>query len=422
MTTSNIYMLSILASVLDIIIYMEYLKKLHIAATEYAYIQYIGIIAAAVADTVSYLDFLLNNRYYLYIIPICILVVVYMKSQNICLIITNAIYHISTSASICVIVRFCMETYSLVRIEDKHMSDMNSEMLTIIIIKILLSIIINIYERYVEINYGKTAGIAIALVSLSLTIVMIISSRIGYAYPETRHSIIMLIIALWLLSNVMTIIINMIEQNNRYSYELIMLERERETNIKVYDNIRSGQEELRNIRHDIKNRLNALRVAIADNDTTAALDYLDNMIGSVDNVKGKIYCNNLLINNILTYKLNNLDDNIQLECQADVSENLDIDMGDIGVIIGNLLDNSIKAVRDIKEGAYIHITISESIGRLIIIIENNYVRNNEKKPVSYYIDHGRGVNNVRRLVKKYGGTYKENVSENVYQTKVTIDM
>ena len=401
---------------------MEYLKKLHIAATEYAYIQYIGIIAAAVADTVSYLDFLLNNRYYLYIIPICILVIVYMKSQNICLIITNAIYHISTSASICVIVRFCMETYSLVRIEDKHMSDMNSEILTIIIIKILLSIIINIYERYVEINYGKTAGIAIALVSLSLTIVMIISSRIGYAYPETRHSIIMLIIALWLLSNVMTIIINMIEQNNRYSYELIMLERERETNIKVYDNIRSGQEELRNIRHDIKNRLNALRVAIADNDTTAALDYLDSMIGSVDNVKGKIYCNNLLINNILTYKLNNLDDNIQLECHADVSENIEIDMGDIGVIIGNLLDNSIKAVRDIKEGAYIHITISESIGRLLIIIENNYMRNNEKKPVSYYIDHGRGVNNVRRLVKKYGGTYKENVSENVYQTKVTIDM
>ena len=412
-------MLSILASILDIIIYMEYLKKLHIAVTEYTYI---GIIAAAVADTVSYLDFLLNNRYYLYIIPICILVVVYMKSQNICLIITSAIYHISTSAAICVIVRFCMETYSLVRIEDKHMSDMNREMLTIIIIKILLSIIINIYERYVEINYGNTAGMAIALVSLSLTIVMIISSRIGYAYPETRHSIIMLIIALWLLSNVMAIIINMIEQNNRYSYELIMLERERETNIKVYDNIRSGQEELRNIRHDIKNRLNALRVAIADNDTTAVLDYLDSMIGSVDNVKGKIYCNNLLINNILTYKLNNLDDNIQLECQADVSENLEIDMGDIGVIIGNLLDNSIKAVRDIKEGAYIHITISESIGRLIIIIENNYMRNNEKKPVSYYIDHGRGVNNVRRLVKKYGGTYKENVSENVYQTKVTIDM
>ena len=386
------------------------------------HIQYIGIIAAAVADTVSYLDFLLNNRYYLYIIPICILVIVYMKSQNICLIITNAIYHISTSASICVIVRFCMETYSLVRIEDKHMSDMNSEILTIIIIKILLSILINIYERYVGINYGKTAGIAIALVSLSLTIVMIISSRIGYAYPGTRDSIIMLIIALWLLSNVMAIMINMIEQNNRYSYELIMLERERETNIKVYDNIRSGQEELRNIRHDIKNRLNALRVAIADNDTTAVLDYLDSMIGSVDNVKGKIYCNNLLINNILTYKLNNLDDNIQLECQADVSENLEIDMGDIGVIIGNLLDNSIKAVRDIKEGAYIHITISESIGRLIIIIENNYMRNNEKKPVSYYIDHGRGVNNVRRLVKKYGGTYKENVSENVYQTKVTIDM
>jgi len=66
MTTSNICMLSILASVLDIIIYMEYLNKLHIAVTEYTYIQYIGIIAAAVADTVSYISSDMCNSEILY--------------------------------------------------------------------------------------------------------------------------------------------------------------------------------------------------------------------------------------------------------------------------------------------------------------------------------------------------------------------
>ena len=37
--------------------------------------------------------------------------------------------------------------------------------------------------------------------------------------------------------------------------------------------------------------------------------------------------------------------------------------GDLGVIIGNLLDNSIKAVNNINTGGYIHIIITESIGK-----------------------------------------------------------
>ena len=106
--------------------------------------------------------------------------------------------------------------------------------------------------------------------------------------------------------------------------------------------------------------------------------------------------------------------------QAEVSEQINIDMGDLGVIIGNLLDNSIKAVNSIGTGGYIRIIITESIGKLIIIIENNYQKEKEKKTAIYYIDHGRGVNNVRRIVKKYGGSYKENISENVYQTKISI--
>lgn len=95
------------------------------------------------------------------------------------------------------------------------------------------------------------------------------------------------LIILWCITNIIAMLINMIEQNSRHSYEIIMLERERQTNREIYDNIKSGQEELRDIRHDIKNRLSSLRSVIVQNDSSAALDYLDGMIGSVDMVKGK---------------------------------------------------------------------------------------------------------------------------------------
>ena len=75
----------------------------------------------------------------------------------------------------------------------------------------------------------------------------------------------------------------------------------------------------------MKNRLNTLRAVVSQNDSDTVLEYLDSMIGSVDSVKGRIYCNNLLINNILTYKLDGLDADIELKCEAEVSEQLDID-------------------------------------------------------------------------------------------------
>ena len=313
----------------------------------------------------------------MYIVLALVMVVMYMKSMDIYEIMSTVSYHISVSVATAIIVRFFLETYSFTRIE-KHVSDMNSEMIIIIMTRILFMIVINIYDKYVGISLGRLAGIAVMFTSISAVGLIIMLSRLGYAYSEARKSITILIILIMAVFNIIDVFINTIEQNNRYNYELMLLERERETNIKIYDNIRSGQEELRNIRHDIKNRLNSLRTVILQNDNTSAIEYLDNMIGSVDSVKGNIYCNNLLINNILAYKLDNLDDNIELECQADVPEQLDVDMGDMGVIIGNLLDNSIKAVGDIVRGGYIHIVMTESIGRLIIIIENNYIDSKEK--------------------------------------------
>ncbi len=121
-------------------------------------------------------------------------------------------------------------------------------------IRILLVVIINVYNKYIGIEFGGLAGIAITVISFDVSILSIMISRIGYEYADVRKNVMVILIIMWCLMNIMAALINMIEQNSRHSYELIMLERERETR-EIYDNIKSGQEELRDMRHDIKNRL-----------------------------------------------------------------------------------------------------------------------------------------------------------------------
>lgn len=437
MLDNHMFLLCMLAGIIDYIIYIGYQKNYiyveHLKPADSSYglnvrllsyfkiaVYYVYNILLAAVDILCMYSFLINNSYTMYILLLVIMLAGFKYSAfDVYTVTASTAYHISMSVTVNILVRLILENCSLTRIE-KYSSDISREISCIIMVRILIVILVDVYDKYIGIKLGRLAGTAIAVTSLGITVACIMVSKMAYKYVDTRPIVLSVLIILWCITNIIAMLINMIEQNSRHSYEIIMLERERQTNREIYDNIKSGQEELRDIRHDIKNRLSSLRSVIVQNDSSAALDYLDGMIGSVDMVKGKIYCNNLVINNILTYKLSGVADNISVECEAEVPEQISVDMGDLGVIIGNLLDNSIKAVNNINTGGYIHIIITESIGKLIIIIENNYLKDTEKKPAIYYIDHGRGINNVRRIVKKCGGSYKENVSENVYQTKISI--
>ena len=302
------YILDIFMGILDYIIYMEY-KRYAGRQREYNSINYISAVAVIITDIICNCTFLYYNRSGMYIILAPVMLLTRDKTVEIYRNITDIAYYIGMMISTNIVVRFFLETYSFTRIE-KHYSDIKSEIMCIIMIKIIFIILVNVYKNYIGVEFGKIGGTAITFTSLSVTMLIVLVSRIGYEYIQIRHSITVILVILWLFMNIIVIFINAIERSNRYSYELIMLERERETNRKIYDNIKAGQEELRNIRHDMKNRLNTLRAVVSQNDSDTVLEYLDSMIGSVDSVKGRIYCNNLLINNILTYKLDGLDADI----------------------------------------------------------------------------------------------------------------
>lgn len=84
---------------------------------------------------------------------------------------------------------------------------------------------------------------------------------------------------------------------------------------------------------------------------------LQTALGLISSVKEERYCNNNYINSILSYKLQNIaSDQIDVSVRMLYPEKLNIDYGDMGVLLGNLIDNAVEACEYVKtEKPYIHI-------------------------------------------------------------------
>ena len=135
-----------------------------------------------------------------------------------------------------------------------------------------------------------------------------------------------------------------INENVRYNYEEDVLKIEIDTNNRLCENIKEAQEELKDIRHDLKNRLNTLSYAIQLKDYSEAEKELGNILDNINIVGKPKYCANLRINSILEYKLGNISKNVNVMSRINIPDDIEVDYADLNVLIGNLIDNSIQAV------------------------------------------------------------------------------
>jgi len=100
---------------------------------------------------------------------------------------------------------------------------------------------------------------------------------------------------------------------------------------------------------------------------------------------------------------------------------LNVEPSDIAVILGNLLDNALHAVRNVPEKK-IMLDIESSKGTLVIVIKNTYdgivrcAAGDKNVSAGFAADfvaglasrktgkeHGYGLKNIRRAVDKYNG-------------------
>ena len=101
---------------------------------------------------------------------------------------------------------------------------------------------------------------------------------------------------------------------------------------------------------------------------------------------------------------------------------------DVSALFGNLMDNALEAVREIREPErrLINLTVEEKKGFLVIVCENCCEGERmilEGIPVTTKQDtnyHGFGTQSIRRIAEKHGGTAVFSLEDGWFRTKIVI--
>ena len=185
---------------------------------------------------------------------------------------------------------------------------------------------------------------------------------------------------------------------------------------------------------------------ISDNRNNEAVRYIDEVFNILNNHDNILDTGNIEIDSIMNTKLDEMASygitychNIMIPC------GMNINAMSIVIILGNLLDNSIEAVRKIKESeGYqkvqnedINIEIIYDRGTLNINVSNITYRNKEN--LFYNIEynglslpsgfntskdnadkHGIGISNIIHIVQQNNGLMSMSRKNGIFTTKITL--
>ena len=251
-----------------------------------------------------------------------------------------------------------------------------------------------------------------ATVTISFTLVQ------GLYISQDRFFIILstLSMILLLLMNVVTFWI--IEHQNEFVQTKAAL-RYAETHIRNqvghYKELYDYQTEIRKSRHDEKNKLLALSGLLQAGETEQAKALVEKELARAESTaKAVMDSGNPVIDAVLQSKREAAkSQNITLTARVQITEQIAIDALELGVLIGNAVDNAIEAAGKVQSVPQpeIVVTIRSLQGRIWIGVENPTVEESgnaealqSAKPNPK--NHGFGLQSIRSIAEKYDGTVR----------------
>ena len=172
--------------------------------------------------------------------------------------------------------------------------------------------------------------------------------------------------------------------------------------------------------HDLKHQVAALRAVQNESQRSR---YLDEMEKSVMIYDSAVKTGNEVLDTILTERsLSCEKEGISWTCMAD-GKHLDfMDPVDLYTIFGNVLDNAIESVRQLKdpEQRIVSVTLYSKPNMTVLQVENYYdheLQFSDGLPVTSKGDqnyHGFGLKSIRSTVEKYGGSLSIDAQDHIF--------
>lgn len=182
------------------------------------------------------------------------------------------------------------------------------------------------------------------------------------------------------------------------------------------------------LRHDLNDRLVAVSALLDAGRTGEAAGEIGKMIGENSLRRHQTaHSGNLALDALVNYKYSAaLAEGTVMECRMEVPADLPVEGTDLCVILGNLLDNALEAVRQLPDGERrVGLTVRLSKGVLLIAVENPYSGNimadgQGRIRSSKAGDHGIGMVSVERTAAKYGGVVSVRYDGGVFRVSAML--
>lgn len=226
--------------------------------------------------------------------------------------------------------------------------------------------------------------------------------------------------------------------------DMIALNREKNSRIileKQIENMQEHMEEMeriysgiRSMKHDMKNTL-AVIMQLAGREEAELQTYLSELNQNFDNLEFQFKTGNTVVDTLLNMKYHEairIIPDIRIDAERLLfSDEMHIQSYDIGVMIGNALDNAMEACRKLKAEdpeaeTFIRLTSFKKGKMIFIEVENSFNGRVVKKkqsefPVTDKTDkreHGIGLLNIKHTAEKYHGAVDWSVDGKVFTLSV----
>ena len=265
---------------------------------------------------------------------------------------------------------------------------------------------------------------------ITIVLPLITTTFIIILYTEAIMPLIFLLICgvLLIVINFMTIYLydNTI-RNMQARKEKEILEVQNLCQQKQAESMHNVMEQIRGERHDFYKHLSSLRQMLAQGQYPTAQKYVDELCEERNAISAKIIADtgNYILDSILNYEYERARTyDIEIEYDCVIPKELELSPKDMSIILMNLLDNAIEAVRN-EEEKKIMCKIVYRKPQMLIRVTNpctgdtGTVGKTTKKNA---VEHGYGLKNVEKAADQYLGTMKVEKKNNEFDVKIGLNL
>ena len=269
---------------------------------------------------------------------------------------------------------------------------------------------------YLPIEDGLDARESGYLSALSLFLFALLIPGLSLTAPEYLHSnpaLIYLFCSLLVITFVVYILFfklyGLIREKMQSQQEAMQLQHQSELSAEQYRRIQEQIENSRRMRHDLTHHLLAIQSFLADGETGRAVEYLEQYLESTRKYEILRFCGNPVVNMLVShYDALAKEEEIDFSVRINIPDGLPVQDTDLSVLLGNLLDNAVRAAGHVTEAdRFVRLNMICSGKMLAITVDNGFdghVKRDGERYMSTKEGHqGMGLKSIADISEKYHG-------------------